>query len=230
MSTDINNVVFDAILKEAVALNFRAKMEAMPSEEELFRENPPSARHIRRMNAIFALERRMRVRARLFKYAKTAMYIICITATLTFAVLMTNPNVRAAVKEAIVKFWEGFTSVEYITADVFGKSAKDFSLTYIPAGYAIESIVESGESCLTIYADEDGKMLIMDAGPSGFNAVDSAHQDYYTKTVSGVTYHVFASVKSGDDTVIVWDYGGYSFQLSGLFTADELMRSAVSLD
>jgi hypothetical protein len=226
----MNDVIFDTLLKEAVAENFREKMEAMPSEEELLRENPPSAHHIRRMKAIFAMERRMKIRTPVFKVAKAAVYVVCVIAALTFALLLTNPGVRAAVREAIVTFWGKFASVEFPEAETPSKSIQDFSLQYIPEGYSLDSTVENGETLLTFYMDANGDMLILDISPPNSYAIDSEHQNYRTETVDGVVYHVFESTKSGDSTNIIWESEGFSFQLNGILSADELLRSAISLE
>jgi hypothetical protein len=90
---NIGDVVFDAMLKEAVIADFRAEMEAMPSEEEILRDHPYSEEHNRRMKALFASERRRTAVARLWSFAKAAVIFISVFATLAFALLMTNPEV-----------------------------------------------------------------------------------------------------------------------------------------
>jgi hypothetical protein len=227
--SEINDVIFDALLKEAVAANFREKMEAMPSEKELLRENPPSARHIRRMKAIFAMEHRMRTRANLFKYTKAAVLTICIAATLFFALLMTNSGVRAAVRDAIVEVWELFTSVKYDDSMASEKSAKDFSLGYIPSGYVFNSAVENGDNFLSVYTDADNNTFILNISPSALHAVDTEYRDYYTESKNGVTYHVYEANDAEHESYVIWVYENFSFRLSGVVPVEKLIQSAVSL-
>lgn len=227
--SDINDVIFDALLREAVAANFREKMEAMPSEEELLRENPPSDRHVRRMKAIFAMERRMRIRGTLFKYTKAAVLVICIAATLFFALLMTNSNVRAAVRDAIVQVWEDFTSVKYDDSTVSEKSAQDFSLGYIPIGYSFDSAVENGDNFLSVYTDAHNNTLILNISPTALHAVDTEYRDYYTESKNGVIYHVYEAHDAEHESYVIWSHENFSFRLSGVVSVKEIMRSATSL-
>jgi hypothetical protein len=227
---DIRSIVFDAILKEAVTANFRAKMEAMPSEEEIRREHPLSERHIRRMKTLFAWERRQVTLKKLWSISKAALIFLCVLTTITFALLMTNPTVRAAVRDAIVRVLEGFTSVEFTGTDTPTKDARDFSPRYVPQGYTQFSVEEYGDNCLTIYMDADSNILMLDIGLPGFHAVDTDHREYYTKMQDGIEYHIYEARDTELYSNIVWSSDGHSFRLSGVVPIDELLKMALSME
>jgi hypothetical protein len=228
--SDIGNIVFDAMLKEAVTANFRAKMEALPSEDEIRREHPLSERHIQRMKKLFAQERRQAALKKVWSFAKAALIFLCILSTLTFALLMTNPSVRAAVRDAIVKVWEGFTSVEFTNKDKPAKEARDFSLGYIPKGYTKLSIEEYGDNCLTIYTDAEGNMLMLDVAFPIYYAVDNDHREYYSIVQGGIEYHVFEAPDTENYSQIIWESDGFSFELTGIISVDELHKMALSVE
>lgn len=88
---NIGDVVFDAMLKEAVTANFRAEMEGIPSGDEL--ERSFSDRHIRKMKALFAYERRQIIVKKVWSFAKAAALFFCILTTITFLLLAAiNPE------------------------------------------------------------------------------------------------------------------------------------------
>jgi hypothetical protein len=227
---NIHDAIFDAMLKEAVAANFRAKMEAMPPEDEILREHPFSERHNRRMNALFAMERRQHVTRKMFAYAKAAVIFICIAATLTAALLMTNPQVRAAVHKVIVDFFEGFTRVEFTEPHDQTRNAWDFSPQYIPDGYELIHSEVLGFSYFAIYESSGGDMLMFGTEPPDVANVNNEFHRYFTEIRDGITYHVHEAIDEGFDSNIVWIDEGFMFSLIGGLPINELLDMAYSVE
>jgi len=218
------------MLKEAVHEDFRAEMDAMPPEEEILRNHPFSEDHTRKMKALFTFERRKIAARRMWSYSKVAVIFLCILSTVTFSLLMISPEVRAAVRNAIVRVWEGFTSVEFPDASTPEKESKDFSPEYIPQGYTMISSVEFGDSRLTVYMDEDDNMLMLEVSSADSHAVDNENREYYSVYHNGVEYHIYDSVDIEQfSTVVVWTQEGFSFSMSGEIPIDEIIRAAVSV-
>jgi hypothetical protein len=226
----IHEAVFDAILKEAIAANFRAKMDAMPPEDEILQETPFSEQHNRKMDTIFALEWRIPVARKIFAFAKAAAIFICIAATLTAALLMTNPQVRAAVHKAIVEFFEGFTRIEFTDPHDEVKEAQGFSPRSIPQGYELTYTEEYGLNALTIYEDPDGNMLMLAVDPPDVINVNNEFHRYFTEIRDGITYHIHEAINDGFDSSIVWINEGFMFSIRGIITAGELLDIAHSVE
>ena len=226
----VYDIVFDLMLKEAVAANFHNKMSVMPSEEEILKEHPFSDNHIHKMNKLFAIERRTTYIRSVISVAKIAMLVVCVIAALTFSLLLTSPQVRAAVQDAIVKFYEGFTSVAFVDTDKPDKAAQGFSPSYIPKAYSLASSEAYGENSIAIYMDADENMLMLEVSPSGFFAVDNEYLTYYTEVHDGVTYHIHESPDKEHFSFLLWTNDGFSFCLNGVIHVEELLKTARSVE
>jgi hypothetical protein len=224
------NVAFEAMLKEAVKANFQAKMMAMPSEEELMREHPPSVEHIRKMNALFAWERRRNTMRKLLTFAKAAAIVLCAAITLFFAALMFNTQVRAAVLDTIVQFFEGFTRIEFIEPHEPANEARDFTLKYLPQGYTLTGTEEYGNNCMTMYSDTDGNMLILNVVLPDTLMIDNDYLTHYTVIHDGITYHINQTQDMEHTSGIVWVRDDFVFSLNGPISIDELLKTAYSLE
>ena len=227
---DVNSIVFDAMLKEAVTANFRKRMNAMPSEEELLRKHPPSAEHIYKMNLLFTRERRRIAAKKLLAFTKVAVFFLCIVSTVLFSILMFNPHVRAAVRDAIVEFFDGFNRIEFIESDEdVSRSAESFTPGYVPDGYELISVEEYGDSSFTVYADGGGRMLMLNVALADTHMGNLDDREYRAEIHDGVTYHVYETSTSDDYSDIAWIQSGFMFFLSGEISIEGLMEVALSI-
>jgi len=224
------NIVFESMLKEAVAANFNNKMEAMPSEEELLRMNPPSVNHVRYMKSLFRWARRRDAVKKLFSFSKAAVFVLCVFSTLFFAAMMFSPSVRAAVRDVIVQFFDGFTRIEFSEPGETSRAAGSFALGYIPEGYSMASIEVNEDSCLMIYKGADGDMLTLFISASDAHMGDIDNRDYRTETYANAIYYVFEARTADDYSNITWMQNGLVFNLTGAIPIGELLKTAHSLE
>jgi len=234
----ISDMIFEALLKEAVAANFQAKMDAMPSEDEIARDNPFTEDHDNKMEKVFKTERRKNFAPRLFSIAKVAVITLCVLSTLTFAVLMTNPKVRATVWNTIVEFYNDHIRINYSSTNTESaseseaeKDARNFSWEYIPEGYEEISIEADEMSSLSIYSDADGNLLILNIIPASTSDVlyDNEHKKYYTEEHDGILYHILEGDNIKYYSSIGWTDGGFAFAVDGMFPIEELKKTVNSL-
>ena len=225
-----DDVAFEAMLKEAVAANFRAKMNAMPPKDETLREHPFSDGHNRRMEKLFAVERRKPMIKKVRAFAKAAVLVLCVAAVLFGAVLAVNPQVRAAVWEAIVRFFEGHTEIEYREPEAPpAKEARDFFPQYIPEGYTLTQEEADEFSYFAVYENADGDMFLFSVDPPGVISVDNDNFHYYTEEHDGITYHINQLHDGEKDAAIIWLQDDFMFNLAGAAPVDELMKMARSM-
>ncbi|MCL2083384.1 MAG: DUF4367 domain-containing protein [Oscillospiraceae bacterium] len=229
--SESNDAVFEAMMKEAVAANFRAKMNAMPSKEETLREHPFSEHHNRRMEKLFALERRTPFVQNFRTLAKAACLVLCAAAVLFSAVLAVNPQVRAAVWETIVRFFDRHIEIEYREPDTSTtKTAQDFTPQYLPQGYTLTHEEDLGDIYTAIYGTADGGMIVFGVNPPGLFNVDSEYLSYYTETHGGITYHINESPDAERYSVVAWLQDDFMFDLNGSVSIDELLSMAQSVE
>jgi len=226
---DIGNIVFESMLKEAVAANFRSKMEVLPLEEQLLKEYPPSPEHVAKMKSLFKRERRIETVKKLLSFTKAAVVVLCVAATVFFSALMLVPQVRATVRDAIVQFFGLFTQVEFTPTESADREVGSFSLRHIPDGYGQTDVYEYGDNFIRIYGDADGNTLIFHISPPDTHAGDTEHRAYRTEIHKGITYHIYEALDTNTNSDVSWAQNGFMFSLTGSIPVDELMKTAYSL-
>jgi hypothetical protein len=230
---NISDIVLDAMIKEAVTANFKAKMNAMPSEEELREKYPPSPEHVRKMKKLFAWEKRRDFRKKVMPITKAAAVFLCVATTLLFSALMFSPEVRAAVHGTIVRFFEGFAQVEFVdseTPEVTNRTVDSFSLRFIPDGYELINSEELGDGIFMMFGNSEGNLILFEIQPPGAIYSDTDRRDYREEVYSGITYHVFESLNEETNSNIDWEQDGFMFGLIGTISVTELLEMAFSLE
>jgi hypothetical protein len=226
---DINDILLDAVIKEAVYNNFYAKMNALPTEEEARKLYPPSPEHVRKMKKLFAWEKRRNLTRKMLVHAKAAVLVLCVATAVFFSALMFNPQVRAAVHGAIVQFFELFARVEFTEPQDTDREAGSFVLEYIPDEYKQINFEEYGESAMTIYINENGDMIIFNVLLPDMSSVDIELRDYRLEIYNGIDYHIFEAHSTDDYSYVVWETGGFMFNLTGVVSVDILLEMALSV-
>ena len=80
-----DDILFEAMLKQAVIKSHMKELAALPPEEELRKMYTFSERHNKRMRKLFAKERRRAIFADVYRYAKLAAAVICVATTVIFS-------------------------------------------------------------------------------------------------------------------------------------------------
>ena len=225
---DIGNIALDSILKEAVTANFYAKLEALPSEEQLRNDFPPSSEHVRKMEKLFRWQKNREFTRSLLRYGKVAVLVLCVATSVLFSVLMFNPQVRAVVHDTIVQFFEKFARVEFSEPDDTNRTAGSFVLLYIPDGYEQMSYEEHGDSLLIVYEGKNEDILIFSVNPNDTHAVDSEHRSYRIESHSDIEFYIYESHDTDYFSDIIWTQDDFMFTLTGTLPVDELLKMALS--
>jgi hypothetical protein len=238
-----DDILFEAMLRQAVIKVQMKEMAALPSDEELRETYTFSERHNRRMKKIFAAERRREIFVSVRRWSKVAAAIICVTATVLFGILLTSSEVRAAVRNVFVRFYDGFARIEFIEPELpicsapidspaeINRVATEFTLGFIPEGYELIDSEVLGDGIFNVFMDADGNLLIWDINTTDAAvAVDTDNTDYRTEAHEGIEYHIFESRSEGYLSTVVWTQDGFVFNLTGLLDIDELMRIAFSVE
>jgi hypothetical protein len=229
-NSNIGDIALDIMIKEAVIANFNARMEALPSEEEMRKMNPPSPEHIRKMKKLFAWEKRRDFTKKMLVHTKAAALVLCVATAIFFSALMFNPEVRASVRGVIVQFFELFARVEYAPSEDTDRTAGSFVLGYIPDVYELISDEELGHGKFKVYSDSSEILLFFNVQPPDVYSGDTEQREYRHETHEGVIYHIFESRYGYVFSTVTWEQYEFMFILQGQITVDELMKMALSLE
>lgn len=165
-----------------------------------------------------------------------------------FSALMFNDDVRAAVFERF-DWLSRFFVVEFQGMDDESARLTIWRPNYFPNGFnVLEDFYhfdEYNSSAVIVYvdneyghADPDGRTIFWGKtwihhgyGPLEGVLAFRENVDYSTIVNNGITYHIFVSHSNDIMCRIIWEYGGFAFNVEGMnVDIDLLMKIALSTD
>lgn len=231
MPNNVNDDFFEAMLRQAVIKNHTDEMEALVSEVEAGEEHVFSERRNIRMKKLFAAHKRHEVFTIVYKWGKVAVVAVCVSATLVFGTLLTSAEVRKAVGDVIVTWFDKFTKFQSPEiSDDF--TEREWKPNYLPDGFTLQETYEVGRMKGYEYVNSTGILVDFSYRPSDSStSVDNENMIYSTFIENDIVYHLFEpTIKDEyEDTIIVWNKDEYRFTLIGNYDIDELIKIALSV-
>lgn len=161
MQDKLNEDVFDAVLQRAFCDYTDERLSSYPDCSTLAKMYPLPKKEKR------AFDRA----AKELKYGKSlvrvylvrvAVIFLCII-TLGAGVMMTSTEVRAAVKNVIVEWFDKYTHFSFVATDTGSgdfENVEDVKIGYIPDGYELINTDESSISITYVYSSNNTDLLI----------------------------------------------------------------------
>jgi len=227
MSNSYNKALSEALLRQAVIDDHTNELDAIPPAAELRRMYAFSARHEVRMRALFKKEKRKERGTAIFKAARRVAVLILATCTLLFGAFLTNAEVRAAVHDTIVEWFEKFTRYSY-NEDIPVEEGSAWELGYLPEGYAI-GYIHSPKMIDFENAVGDIIAFQYSTASSISFGIDNEHSTYEIVVNDEQAYNLHTSISDDYPSYVVWQQDGYAFCLDGYVSSDELLKMAYSI-
>ena len=232
MADYTNDGLFNAILRQAVIKNNNNEIASIPPEDELKRMLTFSDSHNKRMKKLFIADKRREFFTIFYKWSKVAVVAVCISSTLMFSILLTSAEVRKAISNVIVTWFDQFTKFQ---SEEVGSEfvERDWSLDYLPIGFYLNEEFTGTDSKYFEYVHESGSIIdfgyiISDDSVS----VDNENKKYKVIIENDIVYHLFESTlidNEHDFNTIIWDMFGYRFTIAGNYDINELLKIALSV-
>lgn len=220
--TRINDSIFDALFERAVIDNFNEELDSLPPYEEMVKIYTFSERHEQRMKRLFARERRKEQFHAFKKVSRRVAAVLLIAITLLSAALMLTPQVRAAVTQMIIEWFDEFTRFTF-TGTI--TSPEGLEPTYIPDGFWEDFRHEDEASTIIIFANIDGKEIYFESAHAvGLFSIDNENAIYELRTIDGIDYHVLTAISEDYENSIMWEFGGRRYYLRSTITYVEYLQ------
>jgi len=192
----------------------------------------PSARHERRMKALFARHRRNLLAARIAKYAGKAAAILFMALGIAFAAMLLHPQVRGAVRSLIIHVYETFIRFDFPSGDGSVPGAPgEWHPEWLPDGYALAQENQFDNFARQIYANADGGeiMLVISVEETGTYDTDNEHRVYNEHVYNGIVYHCGQADADDRENQVIWLVGKTRFNLEAMLDMDILLEIAKSV-
>ena len=231
MNMTLKNKVFDLVLTEALKEYMDSELKAVDGlvMEEPHELSPQFKKKLKK--AINSIGRQDRIK----KYKHIAVRGIISAAAafgLIFGVLLTQPEVFAAVKNVFRNVFDKFDKYEYVgeevTVDNFDNS---FRLGYVPDGYYLSEGNYTLSYIMLTYTNETDDLIFEYGIANDLTAYyDNEHNSYYEFEHNGAEYFFYESNDSDFKNMIMWFEDGYSFSIAAHLSKEELVKIAENLD
>ena len=194
----IYDPVFEALFRQAVIDNYTDEINSIPPKEVLAEYIFFSPGFELRMKKLFAHYHRKAVKQAFIKYTKTAALILAISFSFLFALLLTNPDVRATVGNVIVEWFEQFTSITFTSPETGGEIINgeviELRPYYLPEGYIMYSVERLWNVTSIVFSNDERDKIHFIYRP-GYNAsnfsIDNEHHIIEQRILGG--YEAFIS-------------------------------------
>ncbi len=231
MSEALTDAQFERLFERAVIQNFEDMLDTIPSRAELEKMYTFSQRHNTRMEKLFRLVWQKDMLEKAVHWAQRIAVTAAIIIAIGFGILVTfSPEVRAAVSETIVQWFEGFT--KFLSSESSGDTLESKTLRpqYLPKGFEESETFLDGDFNLIVYTNTGGEEIWFQVMSS--DASLSINNDGVIgsmQIIDGIDYYLFESYDGRSDNSIVWYDSGYSFMLLSKSPIETLQAIALSV-
>ena len=233
MNNNYKEDVLDGLITAALRQNAIEEVDNAPSDEELKKMFPLEHRHRRLLRKYTKREKRPRTQPLPVIYLKRVAIIVLSVITISFGLLMTNTEVRAAVKKAVVEFFDKYVKINLSNSDI---EEDDFSnidlitIGYIPNGFELVDSDESKNTREYMYFDDEGNYLNVSIDKSEFteNNADIEKTDYEKINIGNHKGYILYKEEE-QDGVIIFGNKHITVTLTGIVSKEELVKIAESI-
>lgn len=225
---ELNEKIFDEILKYAVTEHVEEADKQWPPEEELENQYTLSETLEKKMQHLFTMQKRRAQIANIKRITTKAAAVILVFFTVSFVLVMNVDAWRANVMNFLSKRSEISTIFSIGQDEEVIPETHGISLpTCLPSGYKMVSLEIVEDYYLAIYKDSVSNEIRLEEMPRSFTAgIDS--EDAYVEVieVNGQQAEYFEKNNIG---TLIYKYDEMFYLLSGPVTKDELIKIAESM-
>lgn len=227
----MSDASLDAILRAAVAESAQMQSNALTASAEKLPDHSPSRRFQRRMARL--LKDPLRYARPAWQQALRTAAMILVTLGLTGTVLLSIPQVRAAVWNFIRTVFE--THTEYRFTEPAPEEAAQLPThraNWLPEGYEETVVQNTGDRIWIEYRNESAMIrLRYRLAAQGFVfSVDNEQTTEETVSMNGVNYTVYLNENTGRRLLTWYSVDNTIFyQLDGFCNTEDLLKIAENL-
>ena len=153
--------------------------------------------------------------------------IILVVGCVGFAVLVSMPEVRAAVVDAVVKFRDKYVSLDFTGSGSGIFTSGEYTFGYIPKGFKLTEKYEDPMTKSYEFTNDEGKNICITYSPSFMTILenDIENNDYSEIMINKYKAYLFNSNKLGE-TKLIFDDGSNVFRIRGEIPEKDVLKVA----
>lgn len=222
-----NAELLDAVLKSAFTDAFQQEMAELEADAEQYKDRRPTEEQMKAERR--AYKKALRKPTQVWSVARRIAASFLIVLGLGGAVLFFVPEVKAAIVDTIVAFWDTHVSFHFSKSNVEIQLG-EHTLYYLPKGYELTDKLEM--SSISKYTFSNGEnTLILHCMKSGVTNPGSDDENRTVQAIEISDYEAYSLTPNNpEETItIIWGNEHSSFILDGHLSLKELTKIAQSL-
>lgn len=227
----VNDVIFEALFRQAVIDDFNEEIDSIPTNEQLAEIYSFSSEFEMRMKKLFVEDHRRNFLKNVMLYSRRVASILVIVLGLLFGTLLFNTEVRAAVGKVLVEWYEKFASFTFRDEEIIVEK-KEWTLEYLPKGYLLKNYEVLGNVTNMEFINNQGDKIRFSYRPENSItniSVDNENHKIDSHVILDNETFSITAVDDRFDNGVIWNMDGYTFSLWGKISINELNKIAESI-
>ena len=227
MYKDLEDELWESLLKAAVIENSQNEIKDYPSEQEINRIVLPE-HYESRMRRILRRYRYRKYAKLSLRYGKKIASVILLIMGISFTLLLSFDEVRAACEAVIIEIYDRYIRYSY-TSDLSLEDAP-ISLGYVPEGYFIAESSFNGIDNYVSYQNSYGDYIKLNYKTTK-NAffIDNEHYLVYEVNIGNDKGTFFESLDDRFLNILIWSAENDYFQLKSALEMEEMIKIAENI-
>ena len=230
----VDEAVFDTILTQAFrdAAKEDMKDEALDKDFVPVKLTPEHLQIEQKAFKRYEARYKRQVSANRYTVLRRVVSCILIVGTLGFVTMLAVPPVRAAVIDAVVEFFDKYTSFDF-RAYINDEAQKpgDYELGYIPGGFELTKYEETRlYSEYTLTNAETGIAVRINIAPADSTTIkyDSEHSEYNVVAVNNYTAYL-VRFEIDETLLLMYNDGANVITITGALSQQEIIKIAENI-
>jgi hypothetical protein len=231
--TELNNRLFETVVKAAAEEDFWRELDSIPAEKELRLEYAPSPALKQKIWQIIKKENRRAAIQKMQKSAKRVAVIAAILISVVMGSLLSVEASRNAIFNSVLEWKSDHVDIYFRQEGTpQPESSGMYKPQYIPDGFVETETKKIGAMQRTIYKNENKESIIFEQTPlsSSKMAIDTEHSTYKEIIINGRKAYLLEAKTSDDKTHLLWQTDKFWFMLSSKADKKELIQMAESIE
>jgi len=227
----LNDPTFEALFRQAIIDDYIAEVDSIPTNEELAKTHPLSPAFERKMQRLLTHDRRKEAFMAAGKLAWRVAVVLIVAAIVLFGALLSNSEVRAAVQNVIVQWYDQFTAFEF-KGDATNDDIGHWYPAYLPDGYVEDMTIDLGNMVRIVFMDDSGDDIRFTYSPENAGIsifVDNENHLIEEFFLDGHTAFMATALDENFDNGVIINTDDYVIDIWGKISIDELIMIAESI-
>lgn len=227
MYQDLDDEIWESLLKAAVIANSQNEIKDYPPEQEINRIVLPEHYELRMRRILKCCRYRKHIKLSL-RYGKKIASVIFIIMGISFSLLLSFDEVRAACQKVIIEIYERYIRYSY-TSDLSLEGSL-VSFGYVPTGYSMVEASFNGIDNFITYQNAHNNSIMLEFDVQKFTVlIDNEHYSISNVFIGNNEGTFFESQDSRFVNVLLWNAENYYFQLRSTLSKEEMIKIAENL-